>query len=152
MKPPNAEQAAARGLFALDGEGVHTFSNGTDWECWASGNCLSCRYYDLDGQAGEFCGFEYAAMLHFVSPDLARLFGWTQDQKYADYRGVSDVVSGRHGWNSPDRCAFFAPRTDDNGYDIPIPPDPDPAQLVLLADPTEPFANLQPAVREAVNA
>ncbi len=39
-KPPTMVEAAARGLCAQPftksarAGGVHTFSNGTDWECW----------------------------------------------------------------------------------------------------------------------
>lgn len=116
---------------ASEGQDVHTFSNGTDWECWASGNCFQCRYWDED-KAGALCAFECAASLHSVSPKLAALFGWTHNEKYGP----------RDGWHAPDRCAFFSPRTDNDGNDIPLPPEPDPLQLNLLADPTEDAARL----------
>lgn len=124
MKPPTLEEATGRGLIVKDG--ICTFSNGTAWDCWADGNCYECRHYDIDGTAGEMCAFEGAALLGMVSPDLARMFGWTED---AEYPGEFD---------EPETCRFFRQRRDEND-DTPEPPEdsPDPAQLVLLADPTE---------------
>jgi hypothetical protein len=144
-KPPTLTECYRRNIVADDKHGVHTFSNGTDWECWASGNCLSCRFYDLDGSAGEHCGFEAAAMLHVVTPAMAVLFGWTQNPKYAAYQGAHDPVPGRHGWHAPDSCPFFLRRLDDDGNERPMPVAPDPLQLVLIADPTEPIAGIAPA-------
>lgn len=135
--PPTLEQAQKRGLLVDEKRGIHTFSNGTDWECWASGNCYECWHWDEDCAGGR-CGFEGAAVIGLVSPELARMFGWIQKPEYADYVGKSDPPdSHRHGWDKPDQCAFFRSKTDDNGDDNPPPPEPDPLQLVLLADPTE---------------
>lgn len=145
--PPTIDDAMNRGLVHLvDGQfpvkatGIHTFSNGTEWECWAEPNCLSCRFYELDGNAGEFCAFEGLATLGAVTPELARLFGWVQKSEYADYRGPHDTAEHRHGWHAPDACPFFRNRTDDDdgGRSQSVPPDP--AQLVLIADPTEDIA------------
>lgn len=121
-RPPTLADAEARGLLAK--KGIHTFSNGTEWEYWASGNCLSCWFYRLDGDAGEFCAFEAAALLDTVSPELATLFGWKRHEQYAD------------SWVSPDECTFFKERPDGDD-DSPPPPPVDPLQLNLLADPTE---------------
>lgn len=150
-RPPDWDDAAGRGLLAKEKEDIHTFSNGTEWECWASGNCFQCLWYDIEKPFGEGCAFESAAFLGQVSPALAILFGWKQNPKYADYQGTSDAVKGRHGWQKPDTCAFFTPRKDNNGEDRAIPPEPDPLQLVLIADPTEVIAGIQPAPRETVN-
>lgn len=144
MKPPNLAECERRGLVARDKHNVHTFSNGTEWECWASGNCLSCRFYDLGGTAGEHCGFEAASLLHLVSPAMAQLFGWRQNPDYATYQGPSDPVPGRHGWDAPESCRFFLDRTDDHGEERPMPVDPDPNQLVLIVDPTEVIAGITP--------
>lgn len=133
-RPPTLDQARKRGLLAAEKHGIHTFSNGTAWDCWASGNCLDCWYWDPD-QAGALCAFEAAAFLGIVSPELAQLFGWI--------RNAENAQDGeRFGWDAPDECRFFRSRTDDNGDDNPPPPDPDPLQLVLLADPTEDVALL----------
>lgn len=129
-RPLTLDEATARRLTVLPPEkGIYTFSNGTAWDCWASGNCYDCWYYaDV---AGEGCAFEGAALMGVVSPDLARLFGWTQNAKY------DKADDHRHGWHAPDRCPFFRARLNDDGEDNPPPPDPDPLQLVLLADPSE---------------
>lgn len=142
-RPPTLAEASARALLADAGQGIHTFSNGTEWECWADPNCLTCWHWNPEC-AGEGCAFEGAALLDMVSPDLARLFGWIQDPEYADYVGPSDPPgSHRHGWDAPQACPFFRDRTNDDGGDNPPPPDPDPQQLVLLADPTEDLALVQ---------
>lgn len=140
-RPINLDEAEGRRLLVDDDHGIHTFSNGTDWECWASGNCLKCWYWPPDGPAGEFCAFEAASLLHSVSPELARLFGWAQMEKYATYDAPRDPKgSHRHGWIKPDECPCFLERPEkgEGGDDDPPPPPrPDPTQLVLIADPTE---------------
>jgi hypothetical protein len=128
-KPPTIVEAERRGLLVKYPSGVHTFSNGDEWRSWADVNCDRCRFYDAD-RAGASCAFEAAAFLHTASPELARLFGWSED---AEYPGEFDA---------PESCAFFREKQDDDGNDIPVPPDPDPAQLVLIADPTEDAARL----------
>ena len=126
-KPPNMDDAVSRHMLAEYGEGIHTFSNGTDWECWADGNCYQCAYWDADTM-GAACAFEGAAFLDLVAPELAQLFGWIQrETKYGP----------RSGWDAPDSCRFFRNRTNDDGTDYIPPPEPDPRQLVLFADPTE---------------
>lgn len=135
------EEAETRGLLTDAKHGIHTFSNGTAWDCWASGNCFDCWHWDPD-EAGA-CAFEAAAFLGMVTPDLAQMFGWVQNPEYADYVGKSDPPgSHRHGWHAPDQCAFFRRRTNDDEGENPPPPEPDPCQLVLLADPTEDAARL----------
>lgn len=132
-KPPTMLQAEERGLVGKPftvharAQGIHTFSNGSEWDGWASGNCFECWYYDVEC-AGALCAFEAASFLHMVTPDLARLFGWTQ--RTEEYGPAS-------GWEPPQTCPFFRARADDDGDDNPPPPPPDPAQLVLIADPTE---------------
>ena len=54
-RPLTCAEAEARGL-AVE-EGIHTFSNGTDWDCWASHNCHECRFFNED-VAGKDCAFE----------------------------------------------------------------------------------------------
>ena len=131
-RPMTMDEAETRRLLVDAKLGIYTFSNGTAWECWASGNCYDCWHFDPDA-VGQ-CAFESAAFLGLVSPALALLFGWTQD---AEYDTPDDH---RHGWNEPDRCTFFRRRTNDDGGDNPPPPDPDPLQLVLIADPSEDVA------------
>jgi hypothetical protein len=126
-QPPTLAEAQARGLLTADDKGIHTFSNSDTWFSFAARNCDECRFWSED-VAGQWCAFEAAAFLHRVSPDLARLFGWTASTKYAD------------SWDEPEQCAFFR-RSDDDGERGPLP-DPDPAQLVLIADPTEDAALL----------
>jgi hypothetical protein len=136
--PPTLEQAITRGLTVDEKHGIYTFSNGTDWECWASGNCFACWHWDEDC-AGRRCAFEGAALLSMVSPELARMFGWTRNEagaaEWCKERNEPDDL--RQWWDEPNQCAFFRSRTDDHGGDNPPPPEPDPLQLVLLADPTE---------------
>lgn len=134
MKPPTMVQATERGLVVDNG--IHTFSNGTEWECWADGNCFDCKWYDAE-RAGD-CAFEGYALLGMVSPALALLFGWTESK---DYPG---------SYHPPESCRFFVDKDSDEGR-RPTPPDPDPLQLVLIADPTEVIANLNPVVRETVS-
>lgn len=127
-RPPTMDEAEKRGLIADEGKGIHTFSNGTEWDGWASGNCLNdCRYFDPDA-AGALCAWECAAFLKMVTPELSELFGIKREWKKAsdgiDYPVTTD-------------CRFFRPKHDDDGKEVPIPPDPDPLQLCLLADPTE---------------
>jgi hypothetical protein len=136
-KPPTLIDAEERGLLADDEKGIHTFSNGTEHELWADVNCWECRFYSED-QAGEHCAFEGAALLGSVSPELARLFGWIES---AEYPGEFDA---------PESCAFFRERQDDDGNDIPVPPDPDPRQLVLIADPREDAAMVRQPVQVPV--
>lgn len=123
---PTLNEAEAQGLYAADGKGIHTFSNGTSWHCWADANCYECKRYSKY-VAGEFCAFEGAALLRGVSPALAEMFGWIQrETKYGPLSG----------WDAPARCRFLLPRNGDDD-DSPPPPPPDPNQLVLIADPTE---------------
>lgn len=136
-RPPTLEEAEERGLLtAVKGTDVHTFSNGSEWDDWSSSNCHRCKFFDPD-KAGALCAFEAAAFLHLVTPELASLFGWTQDAQY------DKPDDHRDGWDAPDSCRFFASRderNDDerNDDDETPPPVPsDPAQLNLLADPTE---------------
>lgn len=128
-KPIVLDEARRQKLLAEDGKGVNTFSNGTSYEGWADGNCWECWFWDID-VGGELCAFEAALMIGIVSPALALLFGWKQDEKYPDW------------WRPPRQCPFFQQRPDkgdDGDYPQP-PPDPDPSQLVLIADPTEDLA------------
>jgi len=101
-KPP----AMVDVVLAKECEGVHTFSNGTDWDLWAEQNCFTCRWYDLEGVVGEFCAFEGAALLHMVTPELAALFGWQQ---------TTPEYGLRFAWKAPRTCAFWTDKTDDNG-------------------------------------
>lgn len=131
MTPPTMLEADERGLLATRGEDVHTFSNGSEWDGWASANCYACTHWD-EHHAGARCAFEAAAFLHCVSPALATLFGW--EQRETQY-------GPRSGWRAPESCRFFGPRGDDHDDDeTPAPPPPDPRQLVLFADPTEDLA------------
>jgi hypothetical protein len=126
--PLTFNEAKARGL--LMPKGIHTFSSGSEWDGWASDNCFDCWHFDPD-VAGAKCAFESAAFLGMVTPDLARMFGWIQ---------ATEQYGPLSGWRSPETCAFFRARTDDDGEDNPPPPEPDPRQLVLIADPTEDLA------------
>lgn len=128
-----ALDAEARGLFVMPG--IHTFSNGTEHEIWAERNCYDCRFYDPD--AAGACAFEGAAMIGMVSPALAEMFGWKRDAEYPD------------SWDAPDQCAFY----HDGDDDTPDAPEPDPSQLVLLADPTEDATAITHApITEVANA
>lgn len=149
-RPITLHDAEVRGLLRADGAGIYTFSNGTEWEIWAEGNCFECMYWDYDGPAGKYCAFEAASMLHIATPELAEMFGWLQNPKYANYRAPHDKGERCCGWASPDQCACFKQRErDDDGNDLPPPPPPDPLQLVLIADPTEDAAALIDAPVEA---
>lgn len=117
-KPPTLDEAIDRGLAAENG--VHTFSNGTEYEGWADRNCFECQHYDPDEMGA--CAFESAAFIDFVTPELARLFGWVQDPKY------DEPNDHRHGWSSPEKCAFFRDK------DLPPIPFNDPDQLTIAAE------------------
>jgi hypothetical protein len=150
-KPISIVEAERRHLLALEPRtGIHTFSNSDDGLGWYEPNCMSCWFYPPDGPAGESCAMEAALMTGWVTPELAELFGWVQDEKYRDY----EPPHRRHGWKPPWPCPFFHERPDkgDDGEDIPPPPDPDPLQLVLITDPTEDIAlpHHIPEPREAV--
>jgi len=109
-----------RSSATLEAVAIHTFSNGTEWECWASGNCLTCRWWD-EHACGALCAFEGAAFLHFVTPDLARMFGWTHAR--TEYGPLS-------GWEAPYRCAFHWQRRDDDDYsEDPVPTCPETLNL-----------------------
>ncbi|MDP9203473.1 MAG: hypothetical protein M3P26_16320 [Gemmatimonadota bacterium] len=127
-KPISLDDAANRGLLVKPG--IHTFSNGSEWDSWSSGNCLECRFFDPDTM-GELCAFEGASFMHMVTPELATMFGWVQDPKW------DKPDDHRSGWDAPEECPFFSDRNDEHGEP---PPDPDPQQLVLIADPTEDIA------------
>jgi len=125
-KPITIEDAEERGLLAFKpAKGIATFSNSDHWDSWASVNCFVCRFYDPN-KAGALCAFEGAALIGLVSPDLARMFGWIENEKYPGE------------FDEPQECAFLK-RRDDHDDDHPRPPAPDldPLQLVLIADPTE---------------
>lgn len=129
-RPLTLTEAERRGLVVKNG--VQTFAKGTDWEGWASGNCYECWHWDPD-VAGAKCAFEGAALLHMVSLELRQMFGWTKHPEF--------------GYDEPpDECPFFRSRHDNNGRENPPPPDPDPRQLILIADPTEVIAYVQPAL------
>lgn len=134
MIPPiGIVEAEERGLLVfLPEKGIHTFSNGDHWDSWASGNCFRCRFY-APNCAGEDCAFEGAALLGSVSPELARMFGWTESAKYPG------------SFREPEQCPFFKERKDSDDTPTPPPPDPDPAQFVLIADPTEDAAGIREA-------
>lgn len=138
-RPPTMAEALDRKLIALNdkgviGDGIHTFSNGTEWELWADGNCLTCRFYELEGNAGEFCAFEGAAPLDGISPDLARLFGWLYSAENEAKYGIKSA------FDSPETCRFHRDRTDDQDGGRSQDAPHDPAQLVLIADPTDDIA------------
>ena len=122
-RPPNFDDARKRGLIAVEGQGIHTFSNGTQYECWAEGNCERCKWFDPD-EAGALCAFEMAGFLGIVSPELARLFGWI-------WRGEEKekAYGAKFSFDPPRQCAFFKDRDDDS----PDPPIIDPTQLTFLA-------------------
>lgn len=141
MKPPTMEQCESRGLVAEEGCGVHTFSNGTEWECWADSNCFQCKWWSIEKVTD--CAWDVYAQIDLVSPAMALLFGWTQDPEYANHKSKSDKVAGRHGWEPPQSCRFFVDKDSDEGK-RPTPPDPDPLQLVLIADPTEIIHGIKP--------
>jgi hypothetical protein len=134
-KPIGLEEAEERKL--LTKPGIHTFSNGSHWDGWASHNCYECWFYNPDTM-GEDCAFEGGSFMHMVSPELAEMFGWIQDEKYRDYK----PPHREHGWQEPEQCAFFQQRPEkgDDGDTPPPPPDPDPHQLVLIVDPSEDLA------------
>ena len=137
MNPPTLDEARTRSLIAE--KGIHTFSNGSEWECWADNNCFECRSYDMD-QIG-LCAFVDAALMHGVSPALALLFGWTQ---HADYPEC---------YEPPKACRFFAHEDSDNdGPRRSQTPPVDPRQLVLLADPTEDAAMIDDVIFAACAA
>jgi hypothetical protein len=141
-RPPTLGEASERGLVAAQGEDVHTFSNGSEWEMWSEPNCERCKHFDKDAM-GAACAFEACAFLHCVSPELATLFGWKQ---------TTTEYGPRDGWEPPQTCAFFADRNTDDGDSKPRPTPHDPAQLVLLADPTEDFALAKLPKEEPVHA
>jgi hypothetical protein len=97
----------------------------TEQDILADSNCLECKYYDLEGVAGEMCAFEGAMMIDMVSPVLAQMFGWAQTE--TEY-------GPRDGWEEPEQCAFFAARSDDDGERTPRPKPICPATLSLFAD------------------
>ncbi len=86
-------------------------------ELGAHPDCDGCQFYDLEGQAGELCAMEGAVLCDTVTPELARLFGWTEDS------------SG--DWIEPDDCPWFAAK------DLPSVPFDDPAQFDAFAGPME---------------
>ena len=133
MKPPTVDEACERGLSAE--KGIHTFSNGTAWDYWAERNCYECRHFDTESVGS--CAFEGLAVIGMVSPELARMFGWTEHPEYAD------------SWCQPKVCRFFRQRGDDDAPGDPAP-EPDPRQLVLLADPTEDVSIITRAVPQPI--
>ncbi len=129
MKPPTLDEAMARGLIVE--KGIHTFSNGSEWECWAGSNCDACRHYDME-RIGR-CAFEGAALMHSVSPALALLFGWSQHTEYPEC------------YEPPQSCRFFADGDSDEDGPRRRATPVDPRQLVLLADPSEDAAMIDDA-------
>lgn len=105
-----------------EGRGIHTFSNGSEWDSWASGNCHRCRWFNAE-IAGKDCAFECAAFIHKVSPDLALQFGWTQ--RTTEYGPLS-------GWRAPEECAFFRDVDDNSDGESSPPPFVDPSQFTFL--------------------
>lgn len=132
-KPLTVAEAKAQNLLAE--KGIYTFSNGSEWEGWAEGNCMECRWYDWDAMGA--CAFEASVMFRAVSPALAVLFGWTEREHSP-------------GWyDAPEQCAFFAQQRGDDDDTPPNTTPADPRQLVLLADPTEDAAIITHATAEA---
>jgi hypothetical protein len=127
--------AAKLGLLAEFEKGIHTFSNGSEWDSWASQNCYRCQHYIAEpDKPDEGCALEFSAMLQQVSPELARWFGWVESERYAG------------SFHYPRRCPHFRLKDDrDEDREFSPAPDPDPAQLVLIADPTEDAALIQNA-------
>ena len=121
MRPPSVADIAP-----ADGRGIHTFSNGTEYEYWASANCFRCRWYDPE-EAGD-CAFDSYAILGCVTPECAQQFGWTHEPKWG----------ALSGWNAPKQCKFFAiPPEDDEEPDHPRHTPLCPATLSLFADQRE---------------
>ncbi|HEX6924259.1 MAG TPA: hypothetical protein VF167_02460 [Longimicrobiaceae bacterium] len=140
MKPPTLAEATERNLLTqTDHAGIHTFSNGSEWDIWADRNCHRCRFWTADVYHEDDCALPDAGFLGMVTPELARVFGWGRDPDVAAKYGE------RSAWSYPDDCPWRQLRDDrDDGTDPP-PPEPDPHQLVLLADPTEDAALIQQA-------
>lgn len=123
MRPPTLPDLHGSPLLTEYGKGPD-FSI-TD--CGAHNDCWECQFFELgeDAEGGEFCAFEAAALIGNASPELLRLFGWTESETQA-------------GWfDAPDRCPWFADKT--------APPVPfyDPRQITLplsgvVAPPSEP--------------
>ena len=122
-KPIDLDDAYEMDLVTEPRKGVHTFSNGSEWDSWSTNNCSRCKFYDRD-MMGAQCAFEGAAFMHIASPDLVRMFGWTEDAEFPGH------------FNRPETCSFFKDK-DDRDEDRPPAPPVDPRQLVLIADPTE---------------
>jgi len=116
-------------MAANETDAIHTFSNGTEGYGWMDANCHLCALYLDEGPAGEYCTFEEAMILNLVTPQMAAHFGWTPDPEFPEY------------WNAPEECPHKKDRPED-GSDWTPPPEIDPTQLVLLADPTEDAAGL----------
>ena len=135
MNPPTFDEATARGLIVE--KGIDTFSNGSEWECWADSNCLACQHYDME-RIG-LCAFEGAALMQSVSPALALLFGWTE---HAEYLG---------SYQPPQSCRFFADGDSDEDGPRRRATPIDPRQLVLLADPNEDAAMIDGDVEKAAD-
>lgn len=127
--------AGKLGLIAEFEKGIHTFSNGSEWDCWSAHNCDRCRHLITDpDKPDEACALECSAMLQQVSPDLARWFGWTESEGYPG------------SFDYPRDCPHLKRKDDHDGdSETAPPPFTDPAQLVLIADPTEDAAIIQNA-------
>lgn len=76
-------------------------------ECW------DCQYWDSE-EAGTHCAMEAAVMIGNATPELARLFGWSEDEQQRGF------------WYGPDRCPWFRDKSE---AWLPIE---DPRQLSLL--------------------
>lgn len=91
-------------------------------------------------------------MTGWVTPELAKMFGWIRDEEAATkyYRSHNEADDGRSFWHPPRPCPFFVERPErgDDGEDPPPPPDPDPNQLTLILDPSEDLAKLDLEIPE----
>jgi hypothetical protein len=128
IPPPTFDEAAERGL--LTEQGIGTFSNGSEWDGWSSGNCDECRWFDPD-VAGKYCAFESAAFLGMVTPELATMFGWILNEQYGEF-------------DAPEQCAFFRDKDSDDD-DRPSVAPIDPAQFTFLAPNEWPVVKPTPA-------
>lgn len=110
-RPPTLLDLIGSPLLAADATRNHLYLQMTDGAVHV--DCFDCQFYGIgdDAEGGEFCAFEAAGMIGSATPELCRLFGWTNDRTQPDC------------WYPPRRCPWFVDREA-----APVPFD-DPRQL-----------------------
>jgi hypothetical protein len=137
-KPPSALDMSQYLMPPPDPMESTLFPNGSSYEAWKDDNCEGCKWYSPETNVADApCAFDAAMVCAMFSDGRV-------SQTLVD-RFI--IASGTCYLGA---CRFRTPEDDNDGERERRSPPHDPAQLVLIADPTEIIAGLVPAQPETL--